>query len=650
MYLSKTLQTLLFSSALLLFNACSDSDTGDGNPSAEKVDLTAPKGVHINELLASNLHTKMDRDFYRFSDWIELFNNANQAVDISGYTLSDDPDNPTKWEFPAHTIIPAHGYLLVWADKKDTKAKELHTNFKLSSKEEHLIFRDRDGNPIDEIHFKQQVADISCAPSNKGIVYMQPTPKHKNSQAYSNNSRSNTPHFSSKGGFTGPTNLTLSASGGAMIYYTTDGSIPTQKSTRYTAPLNINKTTLIQAIAIQEGQFPSKVVNQSYFVGEESTLPVVSLATDPAYLYDDEVGIYVDGTNGIPLPNCRHDNTTPHNFAQEWKRPVYISYFDANNQEQFSIGADIAISGECSRYNKKKSFKFDLDSKYGTKSLDYQLYPTKQLHGIKDFKLRAGNFGYEFGDVLAAKLVESGHLNIDYQAYSPVRMFMNGTYWGLYNIREKKGADYITSNYPNISKKSIDIIKNSTFIKAGNMEAYKILEKARTYDEIIALIDEDNFIDYVALMIYSGNEDWSYSNSRAWRERKAGAQWRWMLDDVDEGFQNYVVEINNLNGPDGITSEYHELSTIFNTLMRNSSFKSRFKNRFNALLDTTFSPANVKAVIDEIVNERAAYMSLDNPSLHEQSYWYTDYLSYIEKVKDFAERRSAIVKGQLASF
>jgi hypothetical protein len=650
MYLSRSFQSLLFSSFLLLFSACNNNETNNNSPSSIIIDHTAPQGVHINEFLASNLHTKMDRDFYQFSDWIEIFNNTNQTADISGYALSDDADNPTKWKFPQNTTIPAHGYLLVWADKKDSRKKELHTNFKLSSKEEDLLFTDRDGNRIDQIHFKEQVADISCAPANKGVVYMHPTPASTNSKAHSNNSRSQLPHFSNQGGFTSATTLTLSANNSAAIYYTTDGSIPTQKSTRYTAPININKTSLIQAIAIEEGQFPSTVVSKTFLIGVESTIPVISLATDPDYLYDDEVGIYVDGTNGIPLPNCRHNNTTPHNFAQDWERPVYLSYYDANNQEQFSIGADFAISGQCSRYNKKKSFKFDLDSKYGTKSLDYQLYQAKHLNGIKDFKLRAGNFGYEFGDILAAKLVESGHLNIDYQAYTPVRMFLNGAYWGLYNIREKKGADYIASNYPEVSKKRVDIIKNSKLVKAGDIEAYKVLEKARTYDQIIALIDEDNFIDYAALMIYSGNEDWSYSNCRAWRERKDSAQWRWMLDDIDEGFQDYVLNINNLNGPDGITSEYHELSTIFNTLMSNSTFKSRFKNRFNTLLETTFSPSNVKKLIDEIVQERAAYMSLDNPSLHEQSYWYSDYLKYIENTKDFAERRSAIVKGQLSSF
>jgi hypothetical protein len=132
--------------------------------------------VVINEIMASNATTAKDEND-QFEDWIELHNLTNQAVDLSGYALSDNPTNLRKWEFPAGTSIPANGYLIVWADE-DSIQGPLHASFKLSASGETLSLVNADGNFLDNIAFDQQTTDLGYArlPNGTGpFVIKEPT-------------------------------------------------------------------------------------------------------------------------------------------------------------------------------------------------------------------------------------------------------------------------------------------------------------------------------------------------------------------------------------------------------------------------------------------------------------------------------------------
>jgi len=115
--------------------------------------------VVINEFMASNDATMADQDG-EFDDWIEFYNNSAQSIDLSGYSLSDDVDDLTKWMFPEGTIIEGNGYLMVWADD-DEDQEGLHTNFKLSATAEQIFLVDIDGVVKDEVSYANQTADIS---------------------------------------------------------------------------------------------------------------------------------------------------------------------------------------------------------------------------------------------------------------------------------------------------------------------------------------------------------------------------------------------------------------------------------------------------------------------------------------------------------
>ena len=622
---------------------------------------TTQTNVKINEVLAVNSRTNLDPDFSQFSDWIELYNPTSQNINISNYGLSDD-DDPLQWKFPTGTIIQANSYLLVWADGEDIEDKALHANFKLSSKGENLTLADSNGIIIDNIDFDKQESDVSATKQLNDIVFMAPTPGSQNGTTQATKDLSKAPQFTFDSGFfNSPIAVAMSQENGADIYFTTDGSTPNSGSQKYTQAINVNQTTVIRAIGIEAGGLPSKIISNSYFINHTSTLPVVSLTTDPDYLFDPKIGIYTDGdgSNGVPLLQCDPNYTDPFNYAQEWERPSHLEYFGNNQVSEFSLTSGISISGQCSRKNQKKSLSFELDSKYGTKELEYKLFESKNVQEFKDFKLRTGQFGYQLSDVIGAALVDTGNLNIDYQAYRTTQMFVNGEYWGVYNFREKKGADFIVSNYPDIDKDELDIINQGFEAKTGDTDDYYALEillqstlnldlsNDADYQNILGMIDESNYIDYMALMIYSANTDWIGSNQRSWKEKKAGAKWRWMVDDLDSGFYRYSANINQFTNV--LQSDSTDvLVSLFIALTKNSTFNQKFKSRLNTLLDTTFSPANMLNQIDTIVDQRYPYIPLENAKW--DSIDTDSFDRHVENLKVFANTRSAIVRDQLNSF
>jgi len=140
-------------------------------------DLVSANSIVINEILASNsLSSGISDAAGEYDDWIELYNKNTDAVDLSGYFLSDNTTHKRKWAFPYGTSIPANGYLIVWADS-DQEQEGLHTNFNLSSAGETLMLSYDNGVVIDEVTFGQQTPNISYARiPNGGTIFIQTQP------------------------------------------------------------------------------------------------------------------------------------------------------------------------------------------------------------------------------------------------------------------------------------------------------------------------------------------------------------------------------------------------------------------------------------------------------------------------------------------
>jgi hypothetical protein len=129
--------------------------------------------IVINELMPVNSTIVADQNG-EYDDWFELFNLTSVSIDISGYYLTDNNSNKTKWQIPQGTSIPGNGYLIVWADK-DTLQTGLHSNFKLSSLGEEIILSKPDGTLIDEVVYPGQTLEFSYSrfPNGKGAFRWQ---------------------------------------------------------------------------------------------------------------------------------------------------------------------------------------------------------------------------------------------------------------------------------------------------------------------------------------------------------------------------------------------------------------------------------------------------------------------------------------------
>lgn len=189
--------------------------------------------IIINEFLTSNAHINYDPDYKNYSDWFELYNNENYAVNLNGYYLSDDLTNPTKWRITNDLIIEAKGYLIFWADDEDNK---VHTNFKLNMDGEQIGIYMPDGSIVDEVTYNTQQTDISFGrnPNNENewLYYSNPTPDTiNNTVGYTEIVNCSQPIFSESSGFyTNDLSLEITADSDAEIRYTLDGSEPNENS------------------------------------------------------------------------------------------------------------------------------------------------------------------------------------------------------------------------------------------------------------------------------------------------------------------------------------------------------------------------------------------------------------------------------------
>ncbi len=630
--------------------------------------------IEISEVMAANSHTILDPDYFQFSDWIELHNKSNHDIDISGYKLSDTLNVP-KWTIPEGTTIAADGYMLIWADKKENEdniEKSLHCDFKLKMNGEAVALFDKNEKQIYAFEYLKQAPDLSVAIQNGEEVYMNPTPGMSNGQIYNSAILSKKPTFSLEESFYPiAKTLVLSSLENSTIYYTLDGSIPTINSKQYSEEISIDKTMSVRAISVRNGKFASSVVTKSYVIGEDIDMPVVVISTDDKYLNDDTIGIYTVGTNGKDLGECGNDNPIVANYVQEWERSAHMTFFEEDKKAVLSQDVGIKISGECSRAHAQKSFHIKADDKYGKGKFSYQIFPDKDIKKFKRFKLR--NAGQDFikahmRDALIQTITKN-QMNLNYEAYRPCVLFLNGEYWGVYGIREKLGKEYLKENY---GAKKVDLLEGDSLIKEGSADSYielsdylKInsLESDENYDYVASKIDIDNYIDYLIANIYSGNIDRAGSNLTYWKEKREGSKWRWLLHDTDFGFglySNYGVEHNALEmatAADQDSWPNPAWSTLlFRKLLENSGFKSKFKERFVQHLDTTFLPQRVMGIIDQMALKIDPQIErhIDRWRINDK-YSYAvnskeDWQQHIEKLKDYALKRPDIIKLQLDTF
>ncbi len=570
--------------------ATTTSSTESSPPSTEEKVTEAPepeygdpKVVVINEICSSAKDSVTDFEGDS-PDWVELYNPSSFKVNLKGMGISDDPSNLMKWVFP-DVELQAGGYLIVYCSDKDTvKENEYHTNFKLSGGNESVYLSTPSGKKQDEVMVPESDRDMTYARYPDGsdkFEIITASPGKKNSSANAVDELA-MPVFSQRSGFYDKQfSLKLSAEAGTTIYYTTDGSVPTTASTKYSSSITIKdrskeravlmyeknqtagggedrpdrefeKGTVIRAIAVDSKGRVSNVATATYFVGKElaekyKNVRVISVTMDPYDMFDYETGIFVAGKTYDEWrkenPTATVDGSSQGNYNQrgsEWEREAHIDFFSQNGKLEFSEDVGVRTHGGWSRNTTQKSLRFYMRDEYGESKLNYELFENntsyddgKEIKSYKRFMIRNGgndNFTLKFKDQWTQSLFVGNGFNFCTQDDELVVCFIDGEYWGIYALNEVYDKNFIESHY-GVDKDDVIMIKAGG-LEEGDQEGDNDLywdamwhmensdmSLPENYAKACELFDMDSLCDYIAAETYIGNEDWIWNNWACWRTR-----------------------------------------------------------------------------------------------------------------------------------
>lgn len=392
-----------------------------------------------------------------------------------------------------------------------------------------------------------------------------------------------------------------------------------------------------------------------YFIGEFNyEIPIVSIIIDSTALFGYEEGIYIPGLKYDENPNLWQ----PGNYYERgraWEREALIHFYDQGDLS-LTQGVGVRLHGGGSRIMPMKSLRLYARESYGTKELAYPFFEDKEEETYKRIILRNG--GQDFTkslmrDGLAHSICQ--YLDVEYQAIRPVIVFINGSYWGIHNMRERYDKHYF-KNYHDEDEDDIDVIEIQMAIDVdeGTDEQYldfvdfytsNDLSNPSIYDEVEERMDIGNYIDYHISKVFFGNRDWPGNNTKLWKPQATGYKWRWALSDYDDAMKN--VDYNSIQHSLNDEGEFWpnpEWSTLlFRKLVENKDFKERYKNRLDQLLTSDFSPAVTVPQLQSHSNLYRPYIEehIDRWNYPKDISSYEDEIAIME---EFLSNRGAVVK------
>ena len=621
--------------------------------------------VVINELMQSNIDCIMD-DLNEFPDsWVELYNTGSTAVNLQTYKLGLTDVASEAWKLPNQTIGPQQ-YALVYCDKEGSK---MHTDFRLDSGKGGSVYLFNNGVVIDKVEKlkKQPAPNIAYGRKNDGSdewgYMLSPTPMAANcGQVCDHDQILGEPVFSEKGKVvTGSMNISLSLSmpegtpEGATIRYTTDGSEPTKDSAPFINPISIKQTRVIRAKIFCNGWLSPRSTTHTYILHpREVTLPVIAISTNDKYLNDPKIGIYVDGTYKSGKKNYEYD----------WRRPIHFEYFEGENKtSSLNQLCETRIMGGATRSSKFKSLAVYANKRFGTKRLEYEFFPD-QKPGLTDFKsiaLRnAGNdFDYLFMRDAIIQRTMAQHVDLDWQAWSPAIIYINGEYKGMLNIRERSNEDNIYTNYDGLE--DIDMIENWHELKEGDWDHWNrfkdfYAEHDHTLKEYEQWIDWEEFFNLMIMNLYYNNQDFPGNNIVMWRPRTADGRWRFVAKDTDFGLGLYgssasynTIEWLYTPGYDSNRDwgNQYEYTRLFRRMMEDADLSRAFLDRCAIYMGDFLNEKGTREVWDPMYEMISYEYPYHRKLINE---WWPNYNDELNSARKWLSKRTDEFYKQIAKY
>lgn len=586
--------------------------------------------ICINEVCSDYFPTSFSES-QTASDWIELYNASNRSINLGEYYLSDNKENLFKCKLPQIELAPGC-YYVIHSETEEMSAEKERLNFRISAQGETLYLSGLEG-VIDIVSIPKMNTNTTWSrltDAGKDWGNTELTYGFTNNQAEQILEKIQAPNFSVESGFYDDEfELELKVSSDSKIYYTLDGSEPSEDSILYDKPILVKdvteepniysaredfnslhegravdlveKITIIRAVAIDVDGKKSDIVTNSYLIGRGnnkaySEMCTVSLVTDPDNLFDFNEGIYVLGKG--------YDGLTANYQVRGKKseRPASIEIFNENGELIFDREIGIRIHGHTTREAAQKSFSVYAREMYdGKDTIDGLFGENTDVH---KFMIYSNRDGTKLRDVLISKMVMDRDMSA--QMFKYCNVFLDGEYWGVYLLAEVYDEYYFKNHY-GIRKDNIQICESASppdVIEYLNT----ILDKSdvEVYEKLCQMIDVQSFIDYYATMLYLNNSDWLFYNAICYRSIKTGIEknedgkWRWGVWDSEATMREPSVDTFHAGN---IFSWEDDL--LAQTLMEHEEFRKQFVTTYMDLYNNLWQEDNILQVIDGMENSIA---------------------------------------------
>ncbi|MGY8989809.1 MAG: CotH kinase family protein, partial [Flavobacteriales bacterium] len=577
----------------------------------------------INEYSASNYDSYQD-NYGDYEDWVEIYNSTANPIDINGYFLTDKVSNLTKWQVPASFIIPANDVRVIFCSGRDEVSGGFaHTNFKITQTKGNEVFMLSDASQIllDSISVLPNIKSHSRGRETNGSsnwsVFDNATPTSANVGAFQQYSY--TPVFSIPSGYyTGSAQVIITyPNPNVTMYYTTDGSKPDNTSTQYTTPITFIQTTVLKAVAYSSSPnvLPSFIEYNTYFIDETHTIPILSIS-------GNEVLDLLDG--GWGSTNQEPEGT--------------IEWFDKNGIVLDKGMGEFNKHGNDSWAYDQRGFDYVMRDQFGYNyALQDKLFMTKDRDKFQRVIVKAAandNYPFSYGgsgahirDAYINHLSQLSGLRLDERSTTSCIVYLDGEYWGVYEMREKTDDHDFTDYYYDQDKNNIQYLKTwgGTWTEYGAPNAQPDWDNFVNFVTTNPMVVQANYntakseyntgslIDYFLLNSYVVCADWLNWNTGWWRGMDPAGdkkKWRYTLWDMDNTFDhgtNYTgvptMSVNadpcdpsSLNDPGG---QGHV--PIWNEFLTNDDFFDDYVNRWQDLATGDLSCQNMIDILDSMV-------------------------------------------------
>ncbi|MBI3235854.1 MAG: lamin tail domain-containing protein, partial [Bacteroidetes bacterium] len=628
--------------------------------------------LFINEYSCANTIQFADNNT-KYEDWIEIYNDGNAAVSLQDYYLSDDITDKVKYKIPSGITIASKGFVRFWASGRNMiTGGHYHTNFHLTQSKTNadwIVLSDANGNILDKVQIiRHQLGHSVGRKPNGGStwgIFTSPTINASNTATQYTRYAAK-PTASAPAGYYNTTfTLYLTTNEpNSKIYYTIDGKVPTISSKQYSAAagIKIDSTKVIKAITVSNNATVLKSFTEinTYFYKVNHTMPVISIA----------------GTNLDVLANG--DNTIrpegSFEFFNKDKKRTATSYGSYNSH------------GQDSWANDQRSLDFKSFDEMGYNyAIQEQLFTLSDRPEFQGIILRAagddnypaahhaGNAGSaHIRDAYVQNLAKQGNLKVDLRTAEKAIVYLNGKYWGVYDMRERADEHDYTKYYYDQDKYNLQYILTwgTTWAEYGGSQAITdwsnlrsfVMNKNMAVDSnfkyVTDRLDVYSLVDYVIVNSVSVCSDWLNYNTGWWRglNKKGGHQkWGYTLWDNDATFGFYInytgipdtgssapvcnVENSGLSDPEGHID-------LLLKLCQNKAFNQYYKSRYIDLANTVFSSKNMLSKLDSTINLLKPEMTM-----HAKRWFgtYNEWMTNANKLRNFVAKRCSLMNNGINS-